>query len=79
MRRSRGQIVLAILDLLTIQGRLKTQIVYLVNINFKMATSCLQTLVEEGLVAWDSRTRAWYITLAGKEAADHMRAVEAIL
>ena len=75
MKRSRGQIVLAILDLLAVQDRLKTEIVYRVNINFRMATSCLQTLVEEGLVAWNSRTRTWYITLAGKEAADRLRAV----
>ena len=75
MKRSRGQIILAILDLLAAQDRLKTEIVYQANLNFRTIDRYLEKLVEGGLVAWNTRTRAWYVTLAGKEAADHLRAV----
>ena len=75
MRRTRGQIVLAILDLLAAQDRLKTEIVYQANLNFRLIDHILEKMVEGGLVAWNERTRAWHITLAGKDAADHLRAV----
>lgn len=75
MKRSRGQIVLAILDLLAVQDRLKTEIAYQANLNFRTIDKYLETLVEGGLVAWNSRTRAWYVTITGIEAADHLRAV----
>ena len=75
MKRSRGQIILAILDLLAVQDRLKTEIVYQANLNFRTIDRYLEKLVEGGLVAWNARTRTWYITLAGKEAADRLRAV----
>lgn len=75
MKRSRGQITLTILELLAAQDRLKTEIVYQANLNFRTIDRYLETLVEGGLVAWNTRTRAWYITLAGIEAAAHLRAV----
>lgn len=79
MKRSRGQIVLAILELLAAQDRLKTEIVYQANLNFRTIDRYLEKLVEGGLVAWNERTRMWYLTTAGREAAAHLREVEAIL
>ena len=78
-RRSRGQILLAILDLLAAQDRLKTEIVYQVNLNFRTIDRYLETLVEAGNVSWNERTRMWYLTESGREAACHLREVEAIL
>ena len=79
MKRSRGQIVLAILDLLAAQDRLKTEIVYQANLNFRTIDRYLEKLVEAGNVAWNERNRRWYLTTAGREAIDHLREVEAIL
>ena len=79
MRRSRAQILLAILDILAAQDRLKTEIVYQANLNFKMTDRYLETLVEAGNVGWNERNRRWYLTESGREAADHLREVEAIL
>lgn len=78
-KRSRGQIVLAILDLLAAQDRLKTEIVYQANLNFRTIDRYLEKLVEAGNVSWNERTRMWYLTTAGREAVDHLREVEAIL
>jgi len=79
MKRSRGQIALAILDLLAAQDRLTTEIVYQVNLNFRTIDRYLEKLVEAGNVSWNERTRMWYLTTAGREAVDHLREVEAIL
>lgn len=79
MRRSRGRVTLEILDLLAVQDRLKTEIVYQANLSFTMVDRYLEKLVEGGLVAWNARTRTWYATLAGKEAADHLRAVGGLI
>ena len=79
MKRSRAQIVLAILDLLAAQDRLKTEIVYQVNLNFVTIDRYLEKLVEAGNVAWNERNRRWYLTTAGREAVDHLREVEAII
>lgn len=78
-RRSRGQVLLEILELLATQDRLKTEIVYQVNLNFRTIDRYLEKLVEAGNVSWNERTRMWYLTTAGREAADHLREVEAIL
>ena len=79
MKRSRGQIILAILDLLAVRDRLKTEIVYQANLNFRTIDKYLETLVEAGNVAWNERTRMWYLTTAGRKAAAHLQEVEAIL
>lgn len=79
MRRSRGQVLLAILDLLAAQDRVKTEIVYQVNLNFRTVDRYLEKLVEAGNVGWDERNRRWYLTESGREAACHLREIEAIL
>lgn len=79
MRRSRAQILLVILELLATQDRLKTELVYQANLNFRTIDRYLETLVEAGNVSWNERTRMWYLTTAGREAVDHLREVEAIL
>ncbi|MCK9569578.1 winged helix-turn-helix domain-containing protein [Candidatus Pacearchaeota archaeon] len=78
-KRSRGQILLAILDLLAAQDRLKTEIVYQANLNFRTIDRYLEKLVEAGNVSWNERTRMWYLTESGREAACHLREIEAIL
>ena len=83
MRRSRSQIVLAILDLLAAQDRLKTEIVYQLNLNFRTANHYLERLVEVGSVAWNERTRKWYLTPAGEDCRKtlkkSLKAIEALL
>lgn len=79
MRRSRGRVALEILDLLVTEDRKKTALVYQANLSFPTASEFIERLVEQGLMAWNTRTKMWYATLAGKEAADHLRAVEALL
>ena len=79
MRRSRGIIVLKILELLAQEDRTKTDLVYIGNLNFRTVDQLLEKFVEAAWVAWNERTKRWYITLAGKDAVDHLRAVEVIL
>ena len=83
MKRSRAQIVLAILDLLAAQDRLKTEIVYQANLDFRTIDRYLEKLVEAGNVAWNERTRKWYLTPAGEDARKVLKksltAIEAVL
>jgi predicted transcriptional regulator len=49
-KRSRQQIMLAILDLCTGEGAIKTRIVYKCNLNFRTARGYLDELQKDGLI-----------------------------
>ena len=82
-RRSRERVVLAILDFLAKEDRCKTAIVYGLNLNFSVTNRHLERLVETGSIAWNERTRKWYLTPAGEDARKVLKkslmAIEAVL
>jgi predicted transcriptional regulator len=82
-KRTRGEITLAILNLLHEEDRTKTTIVYGLNLNFRTADSYLELLVKNRAVAWNERTNRWYLTPAGEDCRKTLRkslkAIEAIL
>lgn len=82
-KRSRNQIILAILSLLSEGARTKTNIVYGLNLNFQAANRYLETLVEKRMVVWNETTGLWQITPAGKDChkklRKSMKTIEAVL
>jgi len=83
IRRSRERIILDILDFLAAEDRHKTAIVYSLNLSFVVTNRHLERLVETGSVAWNERTRKWYLTPAGEDCRKalkkSLKTIEAIL
>jgi predicted transcriptional regulator len=82
-KRSRNQIILAILGLLSKGDCTKTSIVYGINLNFQAANRYLETLVEKRLIVWCETSGLWKITPAGEDCRrllqKHLNAIEAVL
>jgi predicted transcriptional regulator len=82
-RRYRERIILDILDFLAVEDHCKTDIVYNVNLNFRVTNRYLERLVEIGSVAWNERNRKWYLTPAGQDCRKalkrSLKTIEAIL
>jgi len=84
-KRSRQQIMLAILDLCTGEGAIKTRIVYQCNLNFRIARGYLDELQKAGLIEAIRQTHRttkagdiYRTTQRGVTAAEMLRASELV-